>query len=555
MISSTIAKAFSCTAVLSCMQAAYAIPQTHPNITLNDWNLLPPSPNLRWTPCFENYTCARLQVPLDYGAPSRGHTSIAFIKLPAMNVTKDTKSLLINPGGPGGSGIEVVLSQGPGLTNIVQGQHNIVAFDPRGVGRSGPVVDCWPENPEGRAQFESLYYREISNASSTALGTQFAAAEIFGKACTPTVGGSNGFAAFVSTPAVARDMLSYVEAERAETGKNETELWYYGLSYGTVLGATFAHLFPEHVGRMVLDGVVDPEDYYNLGWRSNLYDADRALDAFIQFCFDAGRRSCPFWGPSVQNISARMDSLVEGLKYNPIAIPAGDACPLPMLATYSDLKQLILQAVYNPLEGFPNLAEVLSSLEHGDTTAYAAAVVNAGIPANPCNHAIDGDASTSTRDINTLIRCVDGSRGQNFTDISEFEEYVDMLTSQSEFFGDVWPNNANGVACRALEVSLPASGMIESSILDTRHTANPILFATAEVDPVSPKRGAHKMSAVFPGSVVLTQNSVGHTAFISASTCFLQRIQDYLLHGRLPPVNTTCQPDVVPFQSTTDAGL
>lgn len=210
------------------------------------------------------------------------------------------------------------------MAGILQGQHNIVGFDPRGVGLSGPSVDCWPGNPEGRAQFEKLYFPEIYNASSTTAGRQFAAAEIFGEVCSSIVGGSNGSAAFVSTPAVARDMLSFVEAEQKQRlAKNESDneqakLWYYGVSYGTVLGATFAHLFPDRVERMVLDGVVEAEDYYSLGWRSNLYDADKALDSFIQSCFQAGEKErCAFWGPSVHDIRSRLDALLQGLEYNP----------------------------------------------------------------------------------------------------------------------------------------------------------------------------------------------------------------------------------------------
>ncbi|KAL3470778.1 TAP-like protein-domain-containing protein [Aspergillus californicus] len=529
------------------------------NITLNDWSALRPSTTLHWTPCFENYTCARLKVPLDYGDPSRGDTAIAFIKLSATNWGNYTQSLLINPGGPGGSGIEAVLSEGTSLAEIVQGQHNIIGFDPRGVGRSGPVVDCWPDNPLGRAQFENLYYPEIPNASSTAIGRQFAAADLFGKACTPTVGGSKGTAAFVGTPAVARDMLSYLDAEREVTGRLEAKLWYYGLSYGTVLGATFAHLFPERVGRMVLDGVVDAEDYYNLGWESNLFDADKALDLFFQSCFEAGPQNCRFWDHSVQDIHARLDGLLHGLKNSPIPIEASDPCPLPMLATYSDLKQVILQAMYSPLQGFPNLATVLAGLEQGNTTAYTAAVTGGETPANPCNYnyaATDG-TGTGTDDIGTLIKCVDGAGAGSpteFQTLTQFKEYVNILNHQSEFFGDVWPNNANGVACRSFDVSPPQSARLagSASILETRHTANPILFVTTDVDPVAPERGAYKMSSAFPGSVVLTQDSVGHTAFASASTCLVQWIQAYLLQGQLPPVNSTCLSDVEPFQATGD---
>ncbi|KAL2847026.1 hypothetical protein BJX68DRAFT_276927 [Aspergillus pseudodeflectus] len=306
-----------------------------------------------------------------------GTTAIVFIRLSATKVTGGTSSLLISPGGPGGSGIDAVLSQGVDPTQIGQGQHNIVGFDPRGISRSGPVVDSWPDYPEGRAQFEQMHYPEISNA------------------------------------------------------------W----SYGTVLGATFTHLFPGYVGRMVLDG----------------------------------QAQCSSWGLSVSTISARLEKLLHDLRYPPIPITPSDLCPLPMLATYSDFKQ-----------SFPNLATILSGLEQGNTATYSAAVTKGATPASPCNYAIN--SSTIIQDINTLIKCVDGAGASKLSTLSEFEEYIAFFNQQSTFCGDVWPNNANGVACRSFDGFPPKPGSLSGSILKTRHTANPILFVTTEVDPIAPKR-------------------------------------------------------------------
>jgi hypothetical protein len=113
--------------------------------------------------------------------------------------------------------------------------------------------------------------------------------------------------------------------------------------------------------------------------------------------------------------------------------------------------QFIFQAMYIPAERLPKLAAILAGLEQSNTTAYAIAVTGGTIPASPCNYA----PSTATRDVDTLKKCVDGAGEKRFRSISQFEDYVDVLTSQSEFFGEVWPNNANGVACRAFEVSPP----------------------------------------------------------------------------------------------------
>ncbi|KAJ5091656.1 hypothetical protein NUU61_006526 [Penicillium alfredii] len=521
---------------------------------VHDWKAVPSSPHLQWTPCFSNFTCAKLEVPLDYGDTSRGTADIALIKLSAQNKTKDTQDVLINPGGPGGSGVEVLLNSGTALTQIIGEQHNIVGFDPRGVNQSGPVVNCWPGHPERRAQFEKLFYPEVSNASSTSLSTQFYAAEIFGKACTATTGGSNGNASFVSTPAVARDLLTYIDAAQALSGKKEgkAKISYYGVSYGTVIGVTFASLFPDRVGKMILDGTLDASDYYNLGWKTSISDADKALDSFFKYCHQAGAEKCSFWRPSAKSISSRMDTLVAKIKSHPIPTPSSKACGIPLLATYSDLKQITLQAMYSPLSRFPTLAEVLSGLEKGNTTAFISAVTDLGLPSNPCSNGTEG----STEDINTLIKCVDEYDGHKFKDIGQYRDYVDTLTSQSKFFGEVWPNNANTVSCRALKVDPPKSGRLPGSILETRNTSFPILFVNAEIDPVTPKRGAQKMASVFPGSKLLIQNSTGHTAIASASSCLMKNVRAYF-SGHLPSANTICQPDQVPFQGSaaSDFGL
>ncbi|KAJ5097316.1 hypothetical protein N7456_008037 [Penicillium angulare] len=376
---------------------------------------------------------------------------------------------------------------GPDLAKMTGNQHNIVSFDPRGVGESGPLIDCWPNHPERRAQFERLFYPEVSNASSTALDTQYYTAEIFGKACTADAGGVNGNASFISTPAVAHDMLTYIKAEQISTGKpsDDSKISYYGVSYGTILGATFASLFPDRVERMILDGVFVASDYYNLEWKTNLYDTDGALSSFSNYCYQGGKENCSFWGPSASNITKRLNNIFADLKYRPIPIPSSDSCSIPLMATYSDLKQVALQSTYSPLTGFPMLDGVLSGLEQGNTSAYVTAVTSGDLPANPCK---DGTHKL-TVDASTLIKCVDGWNGSKFDDIEQYRQYVGSLVAESSFFGEVWPNNAGNVLCRSFNGKPPKSGQIAGSIMKSKKTSFPILFVTADIDPVTPKRG------------------------------------------------------------------
>jgi pimeloyl-ACP methyl ester carboxylesterase len=345
-------------------------------------------------------------------------------------------------GGPGGSGVDFVLHYGSDLLQLVGTQYNLIGFDPRGVNNSGPVVDldCFLNNSDARAAFQNNFFTDVSNASSTSTGTQYYAADFFGKWCTEAIRKENGRGQYVSTPAVAQDMLSYIKAEQKAAGKNETDakLWYYGVSYGTVLGVTFASLFPDHVGRLIVDGVLDAEDYYNNGWKSNLFDADKAMDSFSTFCHESGPNNCSFWGPSVQNITDRLDNILAELKDNPIPVLGLQPSSTPGLTTYSDLKQILLSATYAPLQRFPSLSDILLDLEQGNGSA-----------------AVTGSEWTLGPDINTLVKCVDGYARTNFTKLDDYEEYIELLEGQSKYFGEVWPNNADGVLCRSLDLDLP----------------------------------------------------------------------------------------------------
>lgn len=347
---------------------------------------------------------------------------------------------LITVGGPGGSGVGLVLETSLELQGLIGTQYNLVGMDPRGVNNSGPSLDCFFNNIEARWAFQSNFFPEVSNASPTATALQYYSSRFFGQWCSEAIRHHGGAGQYVSTPAVAQDMLSYAQAEQRAAGKNESDsqLWYYGVSYGTVLGATFASLFPDYVGRLILDGVLDAEDYYNNGWKTNLFDADQAVLNFSLSCYQSGVDKCSFWGPSPRNITDRLDNILDYLKDNPIPVLGVQPGDTPGLATYSDLKQTLLQAMYSPLAGFPALADTLSALEQGDGSL-----------------AVNAWNWTLGPDINTLVKCVDGYAKNNFSELQDYENYIALLQDQSKYFGDVWPNNADGVLCRSFNLDLP----------------------------------------------------------------------------------------------------
>lgn len=326
-----------------------------------------------------------------------------------------------------------------------------MGFDPRGINNSGPYVDCFYQNETARATFESLFFGEVTDASSTSLANQYYSARLFGQWCTEAYGHGNSSGLFISTPAVAQDMLTFAQADQRLAGQPEedAEVWYYGMSYGTALGATFASLFPENVGRVILDGVIDAQDYYEGGWKANLYDTDAVLSLFPKYCYQGGPANCSFWGPSEQNITDRIYQVLSDLQQHPIAVSGLQQDGATMgLATYSDLKQAMLLGVYFPPQKFPVLADILTALEAGDGSLIT------DIPSS----------YLWGPDVNVLIKCVDSYGNTNFTTLDEYQAYVDILTNESKSLGDTWANNAATALCSSLELDLPQGGSFPGSL-------------------------------------------------------------------------------------------
>jgi len=253
-----------------------------------NWMSVVPSEDLRYHDCYDGYKCARLQVPLDWTkvdeSGSSGHTNnsqrqwvaIAIVTLPATVSDSDPSfggPVLVNPGGPSGSGAEMVLDHGQYLQGVVDSgerHYEILGFDPRGTGWSTPRAECYGDNLNRFADFVQRGGMPPATLPE-GLPLHFQAAAGGVKLCAEA--GKDSIFAHMSTASVARDMLEIVE--RAETlrrrnstgdlstpgSSKQAKLQYLGFSYGSYLGNTFASMFPGRVGRLVVDGIADPDDF------------------------------------------------------------------------------------------------------------------------------------------------------------------------------------------------------------------------------------------------------------------------------------------------------
>lgn len=330
-------------------------------------------------------------------------------------------------------------------------QYNYVSFDPRGVKNSGPSLDCFSGNAEARLAFNRLHSTGITNTSSTSFEEQYYSSSIYGEWCNHAVDNGSPHGYYVTTRAVAHDLLTFIDAEAELSGQapSDAKLWAYGISYGTVVGCTFASLFPDRVGRMILDGVLDAEQYYDNNWNDVVDQMDETIESFASSCHSAGPERCSFWGPTPANITARMDAIIDQLQSHPVPFSGVQTQDLPTMVTYSDLKALFITTLYAPLSSFPVMADILQELECGNASALIG---------------MFDRLARITSDARMVIQCADSHRRNKLTTIEEFKSYAQYTVSKSKYLGDIYPMFIESILCRSFRPRLSDSMVVQGTL-------------------------------------------------------------------------------------------
>ncbi|KIM37592.1 hypothetical protein M413DRAFT_257941 [Hebeloma cylindrosporum] len=470
-----------------------------------DWGSVAASDNLTWVECYSStIQCSRLSAPMNYSNPSAGSFSLALIRIPSpLTGTASYRGpVLFNPGGPGGSGVEAILGFGAQISKAVGPEFDVLSFDPRGIANSTPVISFFKTDVE-RAAFDFGPHATDPTATPDVLPSQWAHYQALGRLAKDR--DTAGVLAHVSTDNVARDMLRIVQAH------GQTKLQYWGISYGSVLGATFATLFPDKVERLLIDGVLDMGGYFAPDFANEIIDADKVLQAFFDECHKAGPTACAFYANSSAAISHKLDTLYQKVLAQPV--PAySPSLPQYGFVDHPTLKNAILVSFYQPYSSFSALAQGLALLENGDGSALYQ--LSTPRVAEPVLAIVCGDAAKVTDDAATLKKYV-----KSIEKISSFSSIVAGVRLVCSGWR-VNPDNFKG----------PVGGV----------TSFPLLLIGNTADPVTAIAGAKKTAKQFPGSVVLTQDGLGHTSFASPSACTIGHIQAYFQNGTLPAVNTVC---------------
>ncbi|KAJ7611943.1 Alpha/Beta hydrolase protein [Mycena polygramma] len=484
------------------------------------WEKLTPSQDLEWVECYSTFQCARLEVPLDYSDSTVGTAAVAIIRLPANSSQAEYRGpILFNPGGPGGSGVDVLVSAGSGLQAILaDSRYDVVSFDPRGVQYSTPQASVFATAAE-RALWNAGSLPLSLSASSNAIPQAWGRAHLFGSLAAQR--DESQILKYITTDNVARDMLLITQKMGFE------KLKYYGVSYGSLLGAMFAAMFPDKVDRIIIDGVLDVEAWLHANLTIEATDTDKVLQSFFDGCVAAGPDLCAFYEHTAAEIAHKLATLTESIRAQPVPVITPTAYGL---VDYSLLRQAIFSSLYDPYNQFPTLAHGLAALERGDGTAMYATQAR---PPFECN--CTGTACPLNDDSVVAIECGDAV---NVTDsIGEVTEFYENAVKTSQFVEFFM--GSDRVSCAGWQVYRDDRflGPVAAN------TSFPLLLVSNTADPVTPKAAALKTQAGFPGSVLLTQDSPGHTSLSVPSLCTSGYFRAYMVNGTLPLPGTVCPVD------------
>ena len=477
-----------------------------------------------WAPCAgqAQAECATLEVPLDYAQPSAGRVHLALARLPALDPEHKIGSLFVNPGGPGGSGVQSVLGPlGTALETLLDGRFDVIGFDPRGVGASDGLRCFADEAAEGAylAGLPAFPYRPEQERPF--FERHAGLAGICAAAGQPIV-------SHMSTADVARDL----DLLRRAVG--DARLTYLGFSYGTFLGETYANLFPDKVRALVLDGVLDPRRWASgLQILSNGSSAQQELDEFLRLCDEAGP-ACAFSAP--EGATARYRRLVARLQIAPVALPDGSQL------SYGSLIADVIGGLYAP-EAWGSADGLAAVLAAAADLALGRAGAEQSYPAlrDAFEDLLRGGAATAPaieRDALQSTICADADFPIAFDD---FRATAAAAAGPLNIALGFWWRNA---ACSAWP-----SASARYAGPWTRPTSAPVLIVGNYFDGITPYADAVATSQLLPGSRLLSYAGWGHTA-LGRSACVQRHVAGYLLEGRLPPTGTLCPVESNPFPAS-----
>lgn len=457
---------------------------------------------LRWSSCRDGDECATLEVPLDYSQPDGKTIGIAVLRNAADRPSERVGDLVVNPGGPGAPGTDYAATSSdyPNFPSTIYRHYDVVGFDPRGTGESAPV-DCLSDS-----QLDAFVAADPDPDTPAEVQEFVKDSDEFGPGCERR---SGDLYRHLSTHDAARDM----DVLRAALGDDHLD--YLGASYGTKLGATYADLFPKRVGRMVLDGAIDPTLSSLDSSLQQAHGFQVAIEAYVDHCIKKG--DC-YLGSTREAALQRIRSFLDEVDAKPLRVGTreltsgtaflGIITPLYNNDYWSYLDQALASALKGDGRGLLGFADVYTSRKQGggysDNSSEAIYAIN-------CD---DDPSSVAPDQIPALF--------------PRFEQ-------ESPTFGRIFAWGMIG--CRSLG---PAKGTPAPDWhLDAKDAAPIVVIGTTR-DPATPLAWAKALASQLESGVLITRDGDGHTGFNMGNDCVDNAVEAYLIEGKAPQHDLTC---------------
>lgn len=487
-------------------------------------------PRLDWSTCHAVYQCATTEVPLDYDDPSGRTIQLALIRRPAADPERRIGSLFVNPGGPGAAITDPVIFAGIGsaLGDQVAARFDVVGIDPRGAGGSTPVT-C-PEAPD----IDPVAEPTDSYPTEGQYAARFAYDDYLRDTCAATAG---EILDHMSTADNARDM----DLIRQAVG--DEQLSYYGLSYGSLLGQTYAAMFPDRVRAIAVDAVLDPVTWTTgelppFARIESGKGASEMLTTALSRCDQVSVVQCPLSG----NAEARWQRIRKSLAQQPMSIGeytldgktfveytesafqldrmAG--VPAPTIRLWMGAVRLVETVRPHTTASKPARSELEALLER----LHEATDLTTGTPGTN-----DVTAGAAVQHGTWCADTENPTRRQVWIDAGKAADVAGLGVGPAHVWNTSvcanWPGSNADAYRGPFDVT----------------TATPLLMIGLTYDTVTPIAGVRAAAARFPGSRVIEVQTWGHTALGKSNGCLRPATEAYLLGQRLPAKDQLCEPD------------
>jgi pimeloyl-ACP methyl ester carboxylesterase len=459
--------------------------------------------HLDWQPCDAGFQCAQLTVPFDYARPDGPRFTLPVIKLPAADPAQRIGALVINPGGPGGSGVQYALGARLEFPAAILDRFDIVGFDPRGAGASQPALNCM-----SGPQLDTFFATDDEPSDAAQLAHLIAESKLFDAQCERN---SAALLPYVGTQNAARDL----DVLRSALG--ESRLTYLGKSYGTYLGSWYAELFPHRVRALVLDGAVDPDASSLQATIAQAAGFQGAFGSFAAWCLASP--GCPLGpGRTVAAAEAKAEGLIARANSVPLASHLRDG----QVADGAMLLYGVADALYSR-SFWPILRTALASAFTGDGTGLL-------VLANQLYGRMPNGTYSTLANAVTAVDCLDRPWPRS---LAAWQSAATTAERAAPLFGAalVW----GSLACAYWPVPAYPLPRIRAA------GAPPILVVGTLRDPATPYRWAQALAGDLSSGVLLGWNGDGHTAYGEGSACVDTIVNNYLINLAVPRSGTVCQ--------------